>query len=129
MPQFASANAREMAAKAQLARRMKADCGELAEKIPPQGSQTNPLEPPLDPYVATKLSRVRCQLARLHDMLDDETDPQKLDRLASAIARLSELERQLANRPLPGSIRRAVQKVGRRAPESHSGPSFRFPSD
>lgn len=30
-------------------------------------------------------------------------DAQKIDRLASALARLNEIERQLANRPLPGS--------------------------
>ena len=56
-----------------------------------------------DDYLAMKLVRVRKQLARLDDLLDQEDDPQKIDRLASAIARLSEIERILRGAPLPGS--------------------------
>jgi hypothetical protein len=42
---------------------------------------------------------------KLDKMIADEEDPQKLDRLASAQARLSEQERILDGRPLPGSRR------------------------
>ena len=52
-----------------------------------------------------RLSRVRAQLTRLDKMLNEEFDPQKLDRLASAIARLSEQERLLTGRPMPGSLK------------------------
>jgi len=76
---------------------------------------TQPALPPLqaDNYTVQKLVRVRVQLARLDDLLDSEDDPAKLDRLASAIARLSELERQLAGRPLPGSYRPMPERSSR----------------
>lgn len=54
-------------------------------------------------YAKEVLTRTRKQVRATLDMLAAETDPQKLDRLASALARLNEIERQLANRPLPGS--------------------------
>ncbi len=38
-------------------------------------------------------------------MMLKETDPQKLDRLASAQTRLAEQERIMSGRPLPGSRR------------------------
>ena len=56
-------------------------------------------------YAAKRLARARKQIDKLDGMIEEETDPQKLDRLASALARLSEIERQLANRPLPGSFK------------------------
>lgn len=58
-----------------------------------------------DDYMLRRLTRVRGQLDRLDVMMQTETDPQKLDRLASAQAKLAEQERQLAGRPLPGSLR------------------------
>lgn len=60
---------------------------------------------PADQYVAQRLARVRAQLDRLDTMLLEELDPQRLDRLAAASARLSEIERQLAGRPGPGQFR------------------------
>jgi hypothetical protein len=45
------------------------------------------------------------QLDRIDGMIEKETDPMKLDRLASAQARLAEQERLLAGRPMPGSFR------------------------
>lgn len=62
-------------------------------------------KPELDPYTAQILTRTRKQVKSTLDMLESETDPQKIDRLASALARLNEIERQLANRPLPGSLK------------------------
>jgi len=59
--------------------------------------------PDHDTYSRQTLLRVRKQVKSVLGMLEAETDPQKIDRLASALARLSEIERQLANRPLPGS--------------------------
>ncbi len=47
---------------------------------------------------------MRSQLGRLDGLLAGECDLQRLDRLARALSRLSELERQLSNRPLPGSL-------------------------
>lgn len=67
----------------------------------------------LPEYQTKRLGRVRLQLDRLDQMLMTETDPQKLDRLASAQSRLSEQERQLSNRPLPGTLR--PQSPGKRS--------------
>jgi hypothetical protein len=58
-----------------------------------------------DSYVSARLSRVRLQLDRVDEMMMTEKDPQKLDRLASAQARLAEQERIMSGRPLPGSRR------------------------
>lgn len=44
-------------------------------------------------------------LDRLDALLDRERDPQALDRLASAYAKLADQERILSGRPLPGSRR------------------------
>ena len=70
----------------------------LASKPP-----ADPNEP--DPYLLTRLLHVRQQLARLDSMLLAEMDPQRLDRLASASSKLSEVERQLSGRPAPGAYR------------------------
>lgn len=61
-------------------------------------------------FTELRLMRVRKQLDRLDDMMFKEKDPQKLDRLASAQARLSEQERILDGRPLPGSRRPRPEK-------------------
>lgn len=72
-------------------------------------------QPAVDGYVLKTLTRTRKQLDRLFSLMGDETDPQKLDRLASAIARLAEQERQLSGRPLPGSLRPRQEKSRRAA--------------
>lgn len=66
-------------------------------------------------YAKEVLTRTRKQVRATLDMLAIETDPQKLDRLASALARLNEIERQLANRPLPGSWKPQAPKPARTA--------------
>jgi hypothetical protein len=58
-----------------------------------------------DDFSSLRLVRVREELTRLDKLLKAETDPVKLDKLASALSRLAEQERQLAGRPLPGSLR------------------------
>lgn len=74
-----------------------------------------------DPYVNKRLARVRAQLERIDEMMEQELDPQRLDRLASAQARLSVQEFALANRPMPGS-----RRPGR---ESTKAPSLLEPSE
>jgi hypothetical protein len=74
-----------------------------------------------DPYVNERLSRVRAQLERIDSMMEEELDPQRLDRLASAQARLSAQEFALAGRPQPGS-----RRPGRERPskdKASSGPT------
>lgn len=78
-------------------------------------SATNPVQAPLQQpqntdYVGGRLARVRVQLDRVDELMMTETDPQKLDRLASAQARLSEQERILDGRALPGSLRPREKK-------------------
>ena len=61
-----------------------------------------------------RLERVRLQLDRIDAMMLVEVEPALLDRLASAQARLSEQERILAGRPLPGSRKPAPDRADRR---------------
>ena len=56
----------------------------------------------------TKL-RVRGMLERACELFDHERDANKIDRLASAVAKLAELDRQLSGRPLPGTLRPVVK--------------------
>ena len=67
----------------------------------------------LGDWNALRLVRVREQLLKLDAMIEKETDAQKLDRLASASAKLSEQERVLDGRPLPGSRRPPTDKAQR----------------
>ena len=94
MPFITDANARELSRLGHEARRQQRA---NAESMPDNAK--------LDGYLSKRLMRVRKQVDKLDGMIEEETDPQKLDRLASALARLSEIERQLANRPLPGSFK------------------------
>ena len=72
-------------------------------------------------YAGDRLKRVRAQLAKVDAMIEQEDDPQRLDRLASAQARLSVQEFALAGRPMPGS-RRPGRESTKRTPGA-SGPS------
>jgi hypothetical protein len=104
--QFTPENARLMALRSAESRRRKKAAEQLRqaeeqERI--RQAAQNPL--PSDAYVAQRLARVRAQLDRIDGMLLLELDPQRLDRLAAAAARLSEVERTLAGRPAPGAYR------------------------
>lgn len=109
---FTSDNAREMARRSVEARRRYAEARRQREAtreatvaallVAPAPSQ--------DTYVERRLACVRAQLGRIDAMLLQETDPQRLDRLAAACARLSEVERQLAGRPAPGAYRPSVPR-------------------
>jgi hypothetical protein len=90
---------------------------QLADQIIAQANQSTPIPSPdsqtactsdaqpADAYTCTSLPRVRSHLDRLSALLAIEMDPARLDRLAAAFGKLSEVERQLAGRPLPGSLR------------------------
>jgi hypothetical protein len=102
MPRFTAANAKEMAARS-IAARKAAEAQRIANLAATPVPVTLPADG--DPYVLARLTRVRAQLDRLDDMISREKDPHFIDRLASAQQRLSEQERILAGRPLPGSQR------------------------
>lgn len=97
---FTRENAKELGDKGREARRL----NKLARAaLPPPA-----IELPVDYADKTKL-RVRGMLERACDLFDDENDANKIDRLASAVAKLAELDRQLSGRPLPGTLRPVVK--------------------
>ena len=103
MALFTTANARQYAAKGHARKReMLANLRQAAHPVP---------LPRDDSYVERRLARVREQLLRLDGFLDSEDDPGKIDRLASAIHRLSEIERVLAGRPTPGQRKPKEEQV------------------
>jgi hypothetical protein len=106
MSQFTPANARENAAKAHEARKRNEELRQQAALAEPQIAATPPANcPPGADFVTERLPRVRKQLERLDHLMKQETDPAKLDRLAAALYRLSEQERIMSGRPLPGSYK------------------------
>ena len=111
---FTPLNARENAAKALASRRAnylaakEAINGQSLQQPPPPAMAAE--SPAADQFSRARLARVRAELTRLDDLLKAETDPVKLDKLASALSRLAEQERQLAGRPLPGSLRPGPEK-------------------
>lgn len=107
MPFITAENAKELAKLSRAAR--------LRSK------ETNALQLPdiADPsqkaYIHRQIGRVRKQIDSLFSMLHAETDPNAIDRLAAALAKLCEIERQLAGRPLPGSLRPVRETKAARA--------------
>ena len=86
---------------------------------PPQAVQTfQPIERDADSYELKQRDKIRARVDDLLKRLERERDASKADRLASAIAKLSDLERIMDGRPLPGAFR----PVERRAKSTSSGP-------
>jgi hypothetical protein len=71
--------------------------------LPPVKPDSQPLE--ADKFRLARLAIVRAQLVKIDKMFWNESDPQKLDKLASATTRLSEQERILSRTTLPGTDR------------------------
>lgn len=108
-PFFNAENAKRWSAVGNETKRALAEARKLAKEAP-QGSVAPALGIPEDVYRIATLRRVRKQLDGLFRTMEallaaEEIDAQKIDRVASAIARLSELERNLAGRASPGSLR------------------------
>lgn len=110
---FTRENAREM--------QQRSVAAQLAKKLlnadPQKKSQIT------DEFRAKRLTRVRKQIEMLDAIIDEELkkgdkcDPGKIDRLASAAARLNELERQHSNRSLPPVLKAEPLKKSRQRPE------------
>lgn len=102
---FTGEYARLMSQKAALARKQKQE--EIRGKLNfLTGAETSVAAPGEDAsFRIARLARVREQLVKLDAQMALETDPQKQDRIASAQAKLSIQERELAGRPLPGALR------------------------
>ena len=106
---FTTANAKEMSARGNAA---KALAKQRREEALAKADEIPDLEPD-EVFKNGRLARVREQLERVDRMISTETDAQKLDRLASAQARLSVQEFALAGRPMPGSRRPGREKPKR----------------
>lgn len=121
---FTRENAREFAARGNA---KKAELAAARLAIPPEPPRAAEPEPAPrdDEFSARKLARVREQIERLDAMLLEATEPQAVDRLASALSRLYEIERLLAGRPLPGSLK--PPSVRARAP-SGPAPTYSVPA-
>lgn len=118
MPVFTAATARKAALRSVEARRMQAARREARALMAPDLAAPLDTAGPVPPppangtsYAERRLHCVRLQLARVDAMLMTEQDPQRLDRLASAQLRLSEQERVLAGRPLPGQRRPGPERA------------------
>ena len=115
MALFNSQNAREMAARsAESRRRAAAEAAQRLSELQEASAQAATVTADSDDYVRKRLACVRAQLALLDARMLTETDPQKLDRLASAQSRLAVQEQNLAGRPLPGSLRQPTVREKRR---------------
>jgi hypothetical protein len=108
MARFTAANAREMAARSVDARKQRNSVPALPPLPPVQ---------PADQFAKERLARVRAQQERIDAMILAETDPQKLDRLASASMRLSDQEFALAGRPKPANRKVPPERTQRIWPE------------
>jgi hypothetical protein len=97
---FTALNAKENALKAQTARKQRSFAYQQQLKEEHEAALLDATR-----YQRETLLCVREQLGRIYAMMKVEDEPQALDRLASAYAKLSEQERILDGRPLPGSHR------------------------
>lgn len=106
-----SQNAREMALRSAAARRQR--------KAAVEAALANPAPPPAPSadYVQAQITRMRGQIDRVHYRLAQEKNPQAIERLATALARLVEQERILSGRPLPGAHRPGPVRRPRPAPD------------
>jgi hypothetical protein len=58
-----------------------------------------------DPYLSDSVLHVRAHIRRVDERLSKATDALDIERLARARSALSEQERVLSGRPLPGALR------------------------
>lgn len=111
MPLITSENAAELGRKGALAR-LEALAKRKAEEQA-ENERLAKLSTEGPDYQQERLARVRKQLNKLDRMIEEEEDPQKLDRLASAQSRLAKQEQELSGRPLPGSLRPTKKPTAR----------------
>jgi len=116
MARITSATAREMAAKSHAARLQRRTSGTQAAETFTQTPQGGPHDA-AGAYVFRRLGRVRAQLELVDRAFEAEAtkatpDGQRLNWFAQAQERLSEQERLLSGRPLPGSRRPGKADAG-----------------
>lgn len=75
-------------------------------------------------YRRQKLAIVREQIGKADMLFGKEDDPQRLDRLASALSKLYEVEQKLAGRPNPGTAKPVEPPKKQRERGEPCGPVF-----
>jgi hypothetical protein len=118
MARISKETAHAMAAKSAAARKLKAERRKQAKAAAALAPLAQERERP--GYVAEQLACVRSQIDRVNAMILLATDPMDLDKLASSLNKLSERERVLDGRPLPGAHRPGPVKRPR--PPTEQGP-------
>jgi hypothetical protein len=111
--QFNAESSRKAAQLAVAARREKAERIRNEPPKPPTPSVETVKPESIDDFTTRRLTRVREQLERLDRMAAEEDDPKRIKELADATTRLSEQERILDGRPMPGSRRPPTDKAQR----------------
>lgn len=113
MPVFTVESARIAALKSVAVRKERQQARKALALIPAPPPLPTPSQTEIE--IAWRLSRTRKQIERIADLLDQERDPQKLDRLSAAWERLNRMEFALAGRPMPGQLRPREQSSKRRS--------------
>lgn len=119
-------NAREMGAKANRIRWERwREAKEAAKSLLDPIKAANAIaEYRAEDFAGKTLQRIRKQIALVQDQMDsflDTGETKPLKELSDCLARLAEIERQLAGRPLPGSLRPKAEK-SRRIANTQSEP-------
>lgn len=115
MALFTKENARQMAARAALLRKLRAEAKKAAVYSEPPTGNATAAQQPLndDSHRGMRLMRVRAQLDRVDAMLATETDTRKLRDLATVAKELEEQERRLSNRSLPPTLKAPARQRSR----------------
>lgn len=111
---FTADNARLMALRSVEARKKRKE----QPKPSVARSEASALEP-ADSFHNRMIACVREQMENTLEKMEDEDDPNKLDRLASAFDKLRDSERVLLGQPLPGSHRPSSPKRTKDQPQSY----------
>jgi hypothetical protein len=123
---FTKANASQMAAKGNA---IKWSADSRAAKFAQKRAAENARDDD-DTYQEKRKLRVRAQLDLIDRRLLVERDPAKIDRLASATARLSDQEFDLTGRVRPGTFKpRSRSKPASRSSPTPSSPATESPAD
>jgi len=98
---FTTETAKIAADKSREARRLRAEAQANGFSVEPEPDRA---------YVSLRVKCVRRQIESVNRRIESESDPMRLDRLVNAVYRLTELERVLSGRPLPGQLKPVAQR-------------------
>ena len=113
--QFTSENAASFAKRAWIVRKERKQA-EIERQNNPVLAAEHLTELRQDCFAGKTLGRVRRQIALVQDAIDgsiESGESKQLKEYTDALSRLAEIERQLAGRPLPGSLRPDKPKTKR----------------